>query len=133
MATTTTTTVTSTAATKRHPIRGFLYGIPFGLGLAMIAIGQKWAALGTWPPFIIFIVGIIVSMLWSTFGPAKAPKGAPPVGASDAVDAEVVAAADTVEVTVTETEVSDADSDDSDDSDADGSGTDDLTEGNETD
>lgn len=88
MATTTTTTVTSTASTKRHPIRGFLYGIPFGLGLAMIAIGQKWAALGTWPPFIIFVVGIIVSMLWSTFGPAKAPKDAPPVGASNVAAAE---------------------------------------------
>ena len=123
MTTTTTTTVTSTATTKRHPIRGFLYGIPFGLGLAMIAIGQKWAALGTWPPFIIFLVGIIVSMLWSTFGPAKAPKDPPPVGyTSDAVDAQVVAAADTVEVTVTETEGADVDS-----------RTDELTEGDETD
>jgi hypothetical protein len=64
--------------TKRHPIRGFLYGIVFGLGLAFVAIGQKWAALGTWPPFILFLVGIVVGTLWSTFGPAKGPKGPAP-------------------------------------------------------
>ena len=77
-----TTATTVAGRTKRHPIRGFLYGIPFGLGLAMIAIGQKWAALGTWPPFILFLVGIVVSMLWSTLGPAKAPKGADPSAAA---------------------------------------------------
>jgi hypothetical protein len=32
--------------TKRHPIRGFLYGIVFGLGLMMLAVGQGSAALG---------------------------------------------------------------------------------------
>ncbi len=67
--------------TKRHPIRGFFYGIFFGLGLALIVVGQGIAALGTWPPFIALIVGIIVGTLWSTYGPAKAPKGPPPTGA----------------------------------------------------
>jgi len=78
-----TATATSPTTTKRHPIRGFLYGIVFGLGLAMIAIGQKWVALGTWPPFIIFIVGIVIGTAWSTFGPAKAPKGASPTRPAD--------------------------------------------------
>ena len=64
--------------TKRHPIRGFLYGIVFGLGLALTAIGQKWVALGTWPPLILFIVGLIVGTVWATFGPAKKPKGPAP-------------------------------------------------------
>jgi len=59
---------------KRHPIRGFLYGIVFGLGLMLIVVGQGLAALGTWPPFIVFIVGIGVGTLWSMFGPAKGPK-----------------------------------------------------------
>lgn len=62
-------------AVKRHPIRGFLYGIVFGLGLMLIVVGQGLAALGTWPPFIVFIVGIGVGTLWSMFGPAKGPKG----------------------------------------------------------
>jgi hypothetical protein len=105
-----TTTTTAAATTKRHPIRGFLYGIVFGLGLAMIAIGQKWAALGTWPPVIIFVVGIVIGTAWATFGPAKAPKGAPPVG-----------------ITPLASDVGDGgDDDDRNDSDAD------LTEENET-
>ena len=72
------------AATKRRPIRGFLYGIVFGLGLALIAIGQGWAALGTWPPFLIFVAGVIIGTLWSMFGPAKDPK--PDQGSTGASD-----------------------------------------------
>jgi hypothetical protein len=64
--------------TKRHPIRGFLYGIVFGLGLMMLAVGQGWAALGTWPPFILFVVGLVVATLWGMYAPAKPPKGEPP-------------------------------------------------------
>jgi len=71
----------TTTTTKRHPIRGFFYGIFFGLGLALVGIGQKWVALGTWPPFILLIVGIIVGTIWSTYGPAKAPKGPAPSSA----------------------------------------------------
>lgn len=64
---------------KRHPIRGLLYGIFFGLGLAFVAVGQGWAALGTAPPIILFVVGLIVGTVWGMFGPAKRPKGAEPV------------------------------------------------------
>lgn len=60
--------------TKRKPVLGVLYGVVLGLGLMLVAIGQGWAALGTWPPFLILIVGIILGTLWSTFGPAKGPK-----------------------------------------------------------
>ena len=71
----------SAPVTQRHPIRGFLYGIFFGLGLALIAIGQKWAALGTWPPILLLVGGVAVGTLWSTVGPAKAPEGPAPVPA----------------------------------------------------
>ena len=64
--------------TKRHPIRGFIWGILFGLGLALIAIGQGYAALGTLPPFILVIVGIVVGTVWGLVAPAKKPKGEPP-------------------------------------------------------
>ena len=58
-------------ATKRRPIRGVIWGIIFGVGLALIAIGQGWAALGTWPPFLLFLAGIVIGVAWSTVGPAK--------------------------------------------------------------
>lgn len=64
--------------TKRHPIRGFLYGIFFGLGLALIVVGQGMAALGTWPPLVVFVVGVLAATLWGIVSPVKAPKGAPP-------------------------------------------------------
>ena len=89
-----TTTTATTTTTKRHPIRGFLYGIPFGLGLAMIAVGQKWAALGTWPPVLLLVVGIVVGTLWSTLGPAKAPKGPAPDTPADTPDGSAPLTAD---------------------------------------
>ena len=64
--------------TERHPIRGFFWGILFGLGLALIAIGQGYAALGTLPPFILVIVGIVLGTVWGLVAPAKQPKGDPP-------------------------------------------------------
>lgn len=69
----------ATTVLKRHPIRGFLWGILFGLGVFAVAVGQGWAALGTWPSFLVFVVGVVVATLWGTFGPSKAPKGPPPV------------------------------------------------------
>ena len=74
-------TATTTTVTRRKPVRGFLYGIVLGLGLTLIVVGQGIAALGTWPPFLVLIGGIVAGTLWSTVGPAKAPKGPPPAAA----------------------------------------------------
>jgi predicted acyltransferase len=63
---------------KRRPIRGFLYGILLGLGLMLIVVGQGWAALGTTPPFIVLLVGLVLGTLWGLYAPAKQPKGEPP-------------------------------------------------------
>jgi len=64
---------------KRHPIRGILWGLLFGVGLYFLLIGRKVFSIGEWTPFIISIViGIVVNVLWSMFAPAKkakAPKG----------------------------------------------------------
>lgn len=68
--------------TKRRPIRGLLYGLMLGLGLALLVVGQGIAALGTWPPFLVLVGGIIAGTLWSLYGPAKAPKGTPPAAAT---------------------------------------------------
>ncbi len=68
-----------TQTTRRHPIRGLLWGLPFGLGLALVAIGQGWAALGTWPPVLLFVAGVLLGAAWATFGPAKGGGGPRPV------------------------------------------------------
>ena len=72
-------TATTATTTKRRPIRGVLYGIGLGLGLMMIVVGQGIAALGTWPPFLVLLAGIVIGTVWSTMGPAKAPKGPAPI------------------------------------------------------
>lgn len=59
------------STTERRPVRGVIWGVVLGLGLALIAIGQGLAALGTWPPFLILLAGIALGVLWSTVGPAK--------------------------------------------------------------
>ncbi len=94
--------------TKRHPIRGFLYGIFFGLGLALIVVGQGIAALGTWPPFIVFIVGVVAATLWGLYGPAKAPKGPPPAGET-VVDTEPAGDPEPAAESETEPEAPDGD------------------------
>ncbi|MEM9466026.1 MAG: hypothetical protein AAGA90_11670 [Actinomycetota bacterium] len=94
-------TATTTTATKRKPIRGFLYGVVLGLGLMMIVVGQGIAALGTWPPFLVLLAGIVIGTLWSTYGPAKAPKGPPPI-ASEVIDEPAAEAADEVTEAVDE-------------------------------
>ncbi|MDW3217920.1 MAG: hypothetical protein R8F63_04840 [Acidimicrobiales bacterium] len=74
----------STTTTKRHPIRGILWGILMGIGLAITAVGMKWAAIGTNGPFVFFGIGLVISVAWSLFGPAKAPKGPPPAAEPEA-------------------------------------------------
>ena len=66
-----------TESTRRRPVRGLLWGLILGLGLALIAIGQGWAALGTWPPFLLVLLGIVLGVAWSTVGPAR---GGPATG-----------------------------------------------------
>ena len=68
----------ATEVLKRHPIRGLLYGIVFGLGLVMVAVGQGWTALGTWPAFIVFVAGLAGGTAWGAWGPSRVPKGPPP-------------------------------------------------------
>lgn len=68
----------STQDVERHPIRGALYGVLLGLGLALAAVGQGIVALGTYPPFLILLFGILAGTAWGMFGPAKGLKGTEP-------------------------------------------------------
>lgn len=63
---------------ERHLIRGALWGIPLGLGLTMMLIGQKVISIGTWPPVLTVLLGIVLGIAWSWFAPPKGPKAERP-------------------------------------------------------
>ena len=67
-----------------------------GLGLAFVAIGQGFAALGTWPPFLLLLAGVVIGTAWSTYGPAKGDSApaAPPATVTDS-DADIIPLDDT--------------------------------------
>lgn len=63
---------------KTHPIRGLLWGIMFGLGLAVVLVVTGIIPLELSQLVIVTVVGIGVGVLWGLFGPAKKPKGPAP-------------------------------------------------------
>lgn len=63
---------------KRHPIRGALWGLLMGIGIALILFNFSIIALGQIVPWLIVIgVFIVLGILWGMFAPAKKPKGEP--------------------------------------------------------
>lgn len=74
----TTTATIPVAHRKTHPIRGILWGIMLGLGAAVIAILLKIIPFELVWALIVLAGGVVVGILWSTLGPARKPKGAPP-------------------------------------------------------
>ncbi len=73
---------------KRHPIRGALWGIPFGLGLALVLVSTTVIPLDLMQIVIVMLVGVALGVVWGMYGPAKRARGiappAPPVAGSEA-------------------------------------------------
>lgn len=63
---------------QNHPVRGVLWGLMFGIGLALVLVVTTVISLDLVTLIVVVVVGTIVGVLWSIFGPAKAPKGDPP-------------------------------------------------------
>jgi hypothetical protein len=75
----TTTTLTSSATTVRyHPIRGAVYGLLFGVGLALVLMVFKVLALSVPLILVLAVVFLVLGALWGRFAPVRAPKGAAP-------------------------------------------------------
>lgn len=92
MSDTTKASITATEAqtvVKRHPVRGFLWGLMFGLGLAVVLVITKVINLDLTMMIIVIVLGTLVGIVWSTFGPAKAPKGPPPATVTVAAAPEI--------------------------------------------
>ena len=59
---------------RTKPIAGALWGIPLGLGLALLAINSKIISLALVPVIIVVVIGVALGVVWSMYGPAKGPK-----------------------------------------------------------
>jgi hypothetical protein len=72
------TATTATPTLRRRPIRGAIYGLIAGLGVALMLIDRAVIALGTLPPIVCILVGGVLGLAWAWFGPAR-DAGPPPV------------------------------------------------------
>lgn len=88
--------------TKRtHPIRGLLWGLMLGLGLAIVLVVMTIISLDLLQIIIVTVLGMIIGTVWGLFGPAKQPQRPPP---SDLADPEPIQmASDTGEQVTDET------------------------------
>lgn len=75
-------TATAPAATiRRRPIRGAIFGLIAGLGLALVLIDRAVIALGTLAPIVCILIGAVLGLAWAWFGPAR-EVGRPPATSS---------------------------------------------------
>ena len=56
---------------QRHPIRGAVAGLLFGLGLSFLLISLSVIALGTLTPIVVAVLGIVVGVAVGTLVPAR--------------------------------------------------------------
>ena len=64
-------------STRRHPVRGAVFGFVIGIGLALIGIGQGIVALGTIGPALLVLLGVVLGVVWGLFAPARGSRSAP--------------------------------------------------------
>ena len=73
-----TTLTPGQTVTKRHPIRGFFWGLMMGLGLALVAVVIKVMTLTLANVIVLTSIGVAFGIVWGLFGPEKAPTGPAP-------------------------------------------------------
>jgi hypothetical protein len=74
-----TTTIAATKPTVRyHPIRGAVYGLFFGLGLALLLMVFKVLALSVPLIIVLGVLFLVLGGVWGRFAPPRATKDPPP-------------------------------------------------------
>lgn len=73
-----TTLTPGQTVTKKHPIRGFFWGLLMGVGLALVAVVIKAMTLSLVNVVIVTAVCVVFGVVWGLFGPEKPPKGPAP-------------------------------------------------------
>ena len=73
------TTVAAPRPTLRyHPIRGAIYGLLFGLGLALVLMVFKVLALSVPIILVLGVLFLALGAVWGRFAPPRGAKKAPP-------------------------------------------------------
>lgn len=65
-------------ATRRHPVRGGLYGLCLGIGAAIYLIIFSLVPFDVVTSVVVAAAGVVVGILWGLFAPARKPDGPPP-------------------------------------------------------
>ena len=65
-------------ATRRHPVRGGLYGLCLGIGAAIYLIIFSVMPFDVVTTIVVAAAGVVVGILWGLFAPARKPDGPPP-------------------------------------------------------
>ncbi len=84
-----TSTVSSTSPAPeqevaKHPVRGVLWGLLLGLGIAIYMVLFAVIPFGDWLPLLLCVLaGVAIGVAWAYFAPPKKPKGPPPAAETE--------------------------------------------------
>ena len=70
--------MTAESVVIRHPIRGLLWGLVFGIGLAFALVFSTIIVFAREPVAITISTGVLAGLLWSVLGPPRTSKSPPP-------------------------------------------------------
>lgn len=62
----------------RHPIRGLLWGLLFGIGLAFVLVFSTIIVFARVPVATTIAIGTAAGLLWSVIGPPRTTRSPPP-------------------------------------------------------
>jgi hypothetical protein len=74
----TTTLAASKPTVRYHPIRGAVYGLLFGLGLALVLMVFKVLALSVPMMIVLGLLFLVLGGVWGRFAPPRRAKNPPP-------------------------------------------------------
>lgn len=78
MTTTTPPPTTGEPVLRRHPVRGGIWGLVMGIGVALILVDRALIAIGTLPPLLVVLLFVVLGVIWGLVAPPRT-KGTPPL------------------------------------------------------
>lgn len=64
---------------RRHPIRGFFWGLLMGIGITVLLIVTNTVAIGTIAPWLVLVFSTMFGILWGLFAPPRKAKDEPTI------------------------------------------------------